>query len=153
MQGHESKSAEGSHLSDADGQEAKCASAPSKTIDKSRLRPSFYVASVLILMFVAWCVFYFFHWYYHMGNTRLLYERFAAIVGIPFAMCAAFVVVAILEQASGPIEVSVAGISIKGAAGQVLFWVIVFLAIVHAIAVLWPLTGITVGNSRLTKSV
>ena len=54
-------------------------------------------------------------------------------------MCAAFVVVAILEQTSGAIEVHAPGFSVKGAAGQVLFWILVFLAIVHAIAVLWPL--------------
>ena len=84
------------------------------------------------------CVF--FHWYYHMADTKLLYDKFAAIVGIPLAMCAAFVVVAILEQTSGPIEVQAPGVSIKGAAGQVLFWIFVFLAIVHAIALLWPLS-------------
>jgi hypothetical protein len=43
------------------------------------------------------------------------------------------------RQTSGPIEVSAPGFSIKGAAGQVLFWLFVFLAIVHAIEVLWPL--------------
>jgi hypothetical protein len=102
---------------------------------------SFYVAVVFVLLFVGWCIFYFFHWYYHMGDTRILYQRFAAVVGIPLAMCAAFVVVAILEQTSGPIEVSAPGFSIKGAAGQVLFWLLVFLAIVHAIEVLWPLTS------------
>jgi hypothetical protein len=91
-------------------------------------------------MFVIWSIFYFFHWYYHMADTKLLYDRFAAIVGIPLAMCAAFVVVAILEQTSGPIEVQAPGVSIKGAAGQVLFWIFVFLAIVHAIALLWPLS-------------
>ena len=90
-------------------------------------------------MFVAWSIFYFFHWYLIMGETKILYERFAAVVGIPLAMCAAFVVVAILEQTSGPIEVHAPGFSVKGAAGQVLFWILVFLAIVHAIAVLWPL--------------
>src|SRR5690242_10306479 len=99
----------------------------------SKPRISFYIAVVFISMFVAWSIFYFFHWYYNMGDTRLLYERFAAIVGIPMAMCAAFVVVAILEQTSGPIEVNAPGFSIKGAAGQVLFWIFVFLAIVHAI--------------------
>src|SRR4051812_41469101 len=78
---------------------------------------SFYVAVLFVLLFLAWCIFYFFHWYYHMGDTRILYQRFAAVVGIPLAMCAAFVVVAILEQTSGPIEVSAPGFSIKGAAG------------------------------------
>jgi succinate dehydrogenase hydrophobic anchor subunit len=75
------------------------------------------------------------------GRYQNTYQRFAAVVGIPLAMCAAFVVVAILEQTSGPIEVSAPGFSIKGAAGQVLFWLFVFLAIVHAIEVLWPLTS------------
>jgi succinate dehydrogenase hydrophobic anchor subunit len=74
-------------------------------------------------------------------DTRILYQRFPAVVGIPLAMCAAFMVVAILEQTSGPIEVSAPGFSIKGGADQVLFWLFVFLSIVHAIEVLWLLTG------------
>jgi hypothetical protein len=110
------------------------------TIVRKKPKFSFYVAVTFVCLFVAWCIFYFFHWYYNMGDTKILYERFAAVVGIPLAMCAAFVVVAILEQTSGPIEVTAPGFSIKGAAGQVLFWIFVFLAIVHAIEVLWPLT-------------
>jgi hypothetical protein len=81
----------------------------------------FYMAMIFVFMFVAWFIFYFFHWYLNMGETKILYERFAAVVGIPLAMCAAFVVVAILEQTSGPIEVHAPGFSVKGAAGQVLF--------------------------------
>ena len=73
-------------------------SPPTNTITQARKsRFSFYVAVVYVFLFVAWCIFYFFHWYYHMADTRILYERFAAVVGIPLAMCAAFVVVAILE--------------------------------------------------------
>ena len=55
-------------------------------------------------------------------------------------MVAAFMVVTLLEQTSGPIKFSAPGFTFEGAAGQVLFWVIVFLAITHSVETLWPLT-------------
>jgi hypothetical protein len=110
-----------------------------KTPDNANRKLSLYVSLISLAGFGAWTVWYVATWI-QGRSIPLTYHRLPSVVGIPFAMIAAFVVVSILEQTSGPIELSGAGFSFKGAAGQVLFWILVFLAIVYAIHALWPLT-------------
>lgn len=69
--------------------------------------------------------------------TKLVLDNFAAIIGLPFAFLAAFIVVALFRQAEGEIEFEAVGVKLKGAAGQIVLWVICFLAITGAIALLW----------------
>jgi hypothetical protein len=74
----------------------------------------------------------------HLQNwEKVLEEHFAAIIGLPGAAAAAFVLVVFLRQTEGPIEFEGLGFKLKGAAGQILMWVICFLAIAGAIKLLW----------------
>lgn len=69
--------------------------------------------------------------------TDLVLGNFPVIIGLPFAFLGAFIVVALFRQAEGAIEFKALGIEMKGAAGQVVLWVICFLSITAAIALLW----------------
>ena len=64
-------------------------------------------------------------------------EHFAATIGLPFAALAALVVVVVLEISAGPIQFEGFGLKFSGAAGPVVFWVLVFLAIAASIKLLW----------------
>lgn len=68
---------------------------------------------------------------------EIITEHFAATVGLPFAAIAALVLVIILEASSGPMEFEALGFRFKGASGQVVLWIAVFLAITLAIKLLW----------------
>jgi hypothetical protein len=68
---------------------------------------------------------------------KIFYEHLAAVVGVPGAIIAAFVLVNVLEQVSGPIEFEGLGFKFKGASGTVVLWVLVFLSIISGIKILW----------------
>lgn len=68
---------------------------------------------------------------------QILQEHFAAIIGLPGAAAVSFVLVVFLRQTGGPIEFEGLGFKLKGAAGQILMWVICFLSIAGAIKLLW----------------
>ena len=64
-------------------------------------------------------------------------SHFAAIVGLPVsAVFAAFLVV-VLQQTSGPVKFEGLGFKFEGTSGQVVLWVLCFLAIAGAIKLLW----------------
>ena len=71
------------------------------------------------------------------SRQELVSQHAAAVLGIPIAMMLAFAVVAFLQQAEGPVEFDGLGFKFKGAAGEVVLWVITFLAIVVSIKALW----------------
>jgi hypothetical protein len=60
-----------------------------------------------------------------------------AIIGLQVAGAVAFGLVVFLRQTDGPIEFEGLGFKIKGAAGQVVMWVVCFLSIAGAIRWLW----------------
>jgi uncharacterized membrane protein len=64
-------------------------------------------------------------------------DHFAALVGLPAAALAALCLVLVLEVKSGPIEFEGFGFKFRGASGEVILWVICFLAIATAIKLLW----------------
>ncbi len=68
---------------------------------------------------------------------EVLHEHFAAIIGLPGAVAIAFLIVVFLRQTSGPIEFEGLGFKFKGAAGQVVMWVVCFLAMAVAIKLVW----------------
>jgi hypothetical protein len=69
--------------------------------------------------------------------TDLVVKNFPAIIGLPFAFIAAFVVVALFRQGSAPIEFTGLGLSFKGASGEIILWILCFLAISGSIRMLW----------------
>src|SRR5258707_10774792 len=69
--------------------------------------------------------------------TKLVVTNFAAIIGLPFAAIAAFIIVAFFRQGETPIEFEAFGFKLKGAAGELVLWIASFLAIVIGIRALW----------------
>jgi|GEM_PF-2766118 len=70
-------------------------------------------------------------------QIEVVRAHFAAIVGLPTAaMFSAFLVV-VLQQTSGPVKFEGLGFRFEGTSGQVVLWVLCFLAIAAAIKLLW----------------
>lgn len=70
--------------------------------------------------------------------SQVAHDHFAATVGLPIAALAALFVVLFLEvKSGGRIEFEAWGLKFKGASGEVILFVVVFLAFVTAIKVLW----------------
>jgi hypothetical protein len=67
----------------------------------------------------------------------LIQKHFAALMCVPMAALMSMCVVILLRYTAGPIEFKVPGFEFQGASGQVVLWVVCFLAIVTAIKVLW----------------
>lgn len=61
----------------------------------------------------------------------------AAMIGIPWAGGAAFIVVLVLRTSFGAINFKVLGVEFKGASGPIVMWVLCFLVEVAAIKTLW----------------
>ena len=68
---------------------------------------------------------------------RIIEAQFAAVVGLPMAAVAAFIVVALFRQTEGPIEIEGPGFKLKGATGPVILWALCFWVIAWAIGALW----------------
>lgn len=68
---------------------------------------------------------------------QIAHDHFAATIGLPAAAFASFFVVLFLEVKSGRIEFEAWGLKFRGASGEVVLFVLVFLAIASAIKLLW----------------
>jgi hypothetical protein len=64
-------------------------------------------------------------------------EHTAAVLGLPLAAIAALALVLALETKSGRIEFEGFGFKFRGASGEVIMWVICFLAMASSIKLLW----------------
>jgi hypothetical protein len=69
--------------------------------------------------------------------TEFVIKNFPTIIGLPFASIAAFIVVALFKQSETAIEFEAVGVKLKGAAGEIILWLICFIVIVGAISILW----------------
>jgi len=70
--------------------------------------------------------------------TKLVEEHFAAIIGLPMAALASFVIVVFLKQTSTEkIEFEGLGFKFKGPSGEVVLWLMCFIGIALAIKLLW----------------
>jgi hypothetical protein len=94
------------------------------------------LASVLSLILVI--SFFAYIWRISMSDWEAVFRaHFSTVVGLPFAATFAFVIVQFLSQTKGPVEFEGLSFKFKGAAGQVVMWVLCFLAMVLGIKVLW----------------
>jgi hypothetical protein len=64
-------------------------------------------------------------------------KNFPTIIGMPFAGLTAFIVVAFFRQSETAIEFEAIGIKLKGAAGEIVLWLLCFTVIVAAVRLLW----------------
>jgi hypothetical protein len=80
-----------------------------------------------------------------LGNLGVWDEvvkaQFKAAVGVPLSALAALCLVFLFRVTSGAIEVKLLGLEFKGAAGPLIVWVIVFLAMIAGIQTLWTNTA------------
>ena len=60
-----------------------------------------------------------------------------AVIGIPWAGGAAFIVVLVLRTSFGEINFKILGTEFKGASGPIIMWVLCFLVEVSSIKLLW----------------
>lgn len=67
----------------------------------------------------------------------IAHKHFPAVIGLPAAAFGAICVVLVLEVKSGRVEFELWGLKLKGASGEVVLFVIVFLSFALAIKVLW----------------
>lgn len=68
---------------------------------------------------------------------ELTKRNFAAIVGLPVAAVFAVFLVVVLQQTSGPVKFEGLGFKFEGSSGQVVLWIMCFLAMAGAIKLLW----------------
>ena len=68
---------------------------------------------------------------------KIILEHPAAIIGIPISALVSLSLVLSLEQVGGPIVFKMPGVEFKGASGQVVLWLLCFMAIVFSIKMLW----------------
>jgi hypothetical protein len=71
------------------------------------------------------------------GWPDVITNHFPVVVGLPVGATLAFMIVSVLRQVDGPIEFEGLGFKFKGASGQVVMWVVCFLAIAAAIHWCW----------------
>ncbi|MGZ7868287.1 hypothetical protein ACXR8U_21855 [Methylobacterium radiotolerans] len=69
--------------------------------------------------------------------SDLVVKNFAAIIGLPFAFLASFIVIALFRQGENPIEFKGFGFDFKGASGEIVLWLLCFSTISSAIKVMW----------------
>jgi len=67
----------------------------------------------------------------------VLFRHYAAALGVPMCAVAALCIVLILETAAGPIDVETPWFKFRGAAAPVIVWMLCFLAMTFAMAILW----------------
>ena len=75
-----------------------------------------------------------------IGNelwVQIAREHFAATIGLPAVALVSLFVVLFLEAKSGRIEFEAWGLKFRGASGEVILFVVCFLAIALAIKMLW----------------
>lgn len=68
---------------------------------------------------------------------ELTRRNFAAMVGLPVAAVFAVFLVVVLQQTSGPVKFEGLGFKFEGTSGQVVLWIMCFLAMTGAIKLLW----------------
>jgi hypothetical protein len=69
--------------------------------------------------------------------VRLIERQFAAVILVPMSALGALCVVLLLRLSSGPLEFKAIGFEFRGASGQVVLWVVCFIALVSAVKLLW----------------
>ena len=72
-----------------------------------------------------------------MIREKLLQAHYVAIVGLPTAAIASFMLVYIFRHTSGEIQMEAWGLKIKGATGPLLLWAVCFLAMATALHFSW----------------
>jgi predicted neutral ceramidase superfamily lipid hydrolase len=68
---------------------------------------------------------------------EIVKNHFAAIVGLPVVAVFSVFLVVVLQQTSGPVKFEGLGFKFEGTSGQVVLWILCFLAMAAALKLLW----------------
>lgn len=85
------------------------------------------------LLYVAWLLVSDATEYY----TELVFRNYLIFFGMPYAAFFAYYMVVTVESGRGPIEVELSGLKFKGAAGPLIFWLLIFLSILLGFKMFW----------------
>jgi hypothetical protein len=106
-----------------------------------RLAFSYFVLAVIIVSAV---IFGFVVLYYALSSEPervrffdFIYAHPPTVLGIPASLGSALSIVLLLKTTSGPIEFELIGVKFRGASGQIVMLVFVFLSVILAIKLLW----------------
>lgn len=69
--------------------------------------------------------------------TDMVLKNFPTIIGLPFAFIASFVVVALFRQGDAPMAFKGLGLEFQGASGEVILWLLCFVATATMIKWFW----------------
>jgi hypothetical protein len=69
--------------------------------------------------------------------TEIVSRNFPAVIGLPMAAIAAFIVVALFRQDERPLEFEGFGFKFRRASGEIVLWIACFGVITGAIYLLW----------------
>lgn len=67
----------------------------------------------------------------------LVLHNYLIFFGMPYAAFLSYYLVLVLESGRGPIEVDFVGMKFRGAAGPLIFWLLIFLAIQLGFKLFW----------------
>jgi hypothetical protein len=68
---------------------------------------------------------------------RLVEKQFPAMILVPMSALGSLCIVLLLRLSSGPLEFKALGFEFRGASGQVVLWVVCFIALILSIKLLW----------------
>ena len=69
--------------------------------------------------------------------SAFVLQNYLIFFGMPYAAFFSYYLVSVLESSRGPIEVEFLGFKFKGAAGPLLFWILVFLSVLLGFKLFW----------------
>ncbi|MFG6489611.1 hypothetical protein ACG04R_23245 [Roseateles sp. BYS78W] len=91
---------------------------------------------VLLLLPIAflgwWCITYRCNFF-----TGIIMQNYEIFFVLPYGAVFAYFLVVTLESSRGKIEVEFGGLKFKGAAAPIVFWILIFLALILAMKAFW----------------
>lgn len=96
-----------------------------------------WIVGIAFILFAGASVFFVGYLGIHPDLWQIYTNHFQVILGLPCAAFAALFIVLVLKESSGNIEFSGLGFVFKGASGQIVLWIFVYLAIAGTIKLLW----------------
>ena len=108
---------------------------------KELLRVVFFTLSLLGACLIALAIFaYYVKSIFYDENSWIIEvykQHFLATFGLPFAAIAAVFLIILFKHSEGPIKFKAIGLEFEGASGEIIMWVIVFVAEVLCLKLVW----------------
>jgi hypothetical protein len=96
-----------------------------------------WIVGIVFILFAGASVFFVSYIGLNPDLWDIYVKHFQVILGLPCAAFASLFIVLVLKESGGNIEFSGLGFTFKGASGQIVLWIFVYLAIAGTIKLLW----------------